>query len=528
MYDLAIINGTIIDGTGRDSYIGNIGINGNKIAYLGTDDLDARKIIDARGLTVSPGFIDVHGHSDMEFLLEDVKLESRIFQGITSEIAGNCGISIIPVPEDDHYHDLFKKSSSAYVKVLDNINSKLSNIEDYKRIFNETDKTINCGLLVGHGSLRTAAMGFDNRRPSPEEMSIMKELLDFELENGALGMSLGLTYSPGSFSEKEELIELGKVIKDHDAILTAHIRDEKDKVFEAVKEMIDLADQSGAHVHISHLKIMGKDNWGRAEDLVDLIRQANDRGIRITSDLYPYNASSTSLSAVLPYWAQEGGISKMIERINDRSSNIESEIEKLINGRGGGERIKISDTLGILPDYENKFLSDICGQLGISPSQTVIKILTETKGNAKAIYFSMSDEDVNYILSQEDIIVGSDGYGFDYDKPNGSPHPRSFGSFPRFLRMSSELEGMSKESIIKRMTAMPADYFNLKDIGRIEEGMFADITIFNWDDFTDTSTFEQPYQKPLGLNHVIVSGQVLVKDGRLTQKRPGRWIEKKV
>lgn len=527
MYDLAIINGTIIDGTGKGSYIGNIGINDKKIDYIGSNDLDAKEIIDAAGLTVSPGFIDVHGHSDRQFLLEDNKLESRIFQGITTEIVGNCGISIIPVPEDDHYHDLFKKSSSSYVKVLEHIDSKLSNVKDYKRLFKEANKAINCGILVGHGTLRIAAMGFDNRKPSPEEMSTMKELLDFELENGAIGMSLGLTYSPGSFSEKEELIELGKVIKDHNAILTSHIRDEKDHVFEAVNEMIDIADQSGAHVHISHLKIMGKENWGRADELVNLIKEANDRGLKITSDLYPYNASSTSLSAVLPYWAQEGGVAKMIERINDSSNDIESEIEKLINARGGGERIKISDSSGQMLDYANKFLSQISEELELSPAQTVIRILTETNGKAGAIYFSMNDEDVNYILSQEHIIVGSDGYGFDYDKPDGSPHPRSFGTFPRFLRMSSEFEEISKESTIMRMTSIPASYFNLKDIGTLEKDMYADISIFDWDNFHDKSTFDQPYQKPLGLNHVIVSGQVLVKNGVLTNKRLGRWIEKK-
>ena len=525
MYDLAIINGSIIDGTGENPYIGNIGINNKKIEYIGTNDIEARETIDAIGLTVTPGFIDVHGHSDMNFLLHN-RLESKVFQGITTEIVGNCGISIIPAPENDHYYELFKKYSSSFLTGLEEIDSKISNIDDYKKKLISVNNTINCGVLIGHGSLRICAMGFENRKPTPSEMETMKELLDFELENGAVGMSLGLTYPPGSFSSKEELIELAKVIKEHNAILTTHIRDEKDHVFQAIEEMIDIGEKSGAHVHISHLKVMGMKNWGMAKKLVATIKDANKRGVNITAELYPYNASSTSLSALLPYWAQEGGMSKMIERINDSSNNLEPEITELINERGGGERIKLSDTSGGKPDYENKFLSQLSEEMKLSPAQTVIKILTETNGNAKAIYFSMSDEDVNYILSQEDIIVGSDGYGFDFHSPDGTPHPRSFGSFPRFLRKCSE-ENMSKESIIKRMTFMPADYFNLKDIGRIQEGMYADITIFNWDDFTDTSTFEEPYQKPVGLNHVIVSGEVLVKDRVLTDNRAGRFIEKK-
>ncbi|WFA10059.1 D-aminoacylase [Tissierella sp. Yu-01] len=525
MYDLVISNGLIVDGSGSVPFIGNIGIIKDKISFVSTHDLEGKRSIKAEGLIVSPGFIDVHSHSDASFMLGS-KLESKVFQGVTTEIIGNCGISLFPAPNNEPYCELLKKYCAGLIEGVIDVEDRIRNIEDYKNIFIDKKNTINCGVLIGHGTLRICAMGFDNRVPNESEMEVMKELLDVELRNGALGMSLGLIYPPGSFADINELVELAKVLKKHDAILTAHMRNENTNIIDSINEMINIAKSTGVHVHISHLKVMGKSNWGKSKEVIGLIEEANKNGAFITFDQYPYNASNTTLTALVPSWAHEGGTYKMLNRLSNESDEIEPQITKLINERGGPDRIKISHTYGKRPEYDGMFLSNLSEEFGVSPAKTVIKVLIETEGEASGIYYSMDDDDVNYILSQHNMIVGSDGYGIDYInyKHKGKPHPRSFGTFPRYFRLSKENSNVKMEEVIRKVTGLPAEYFGLKNIGIIKEGNYADLSIFDWDKFKDNATYENPFQKPEGLHYVIVSGQVLIDNGELTDNKAGRMI----
>ncbi len=523
MYDVAINNGLIVDGTGAPAYFGSIGIKKDRIEHISPDRLYGKHTINAEGLTVTPGFIDVHTHSDTSFIIDN-RLENKVYQGVTTDIIGNCGISIFPSPGKNDYYELFKKYCSGLLVGTDKLKNKFEDINAYKDALKRTKTAINCGILAGHGTLRICAMGFENRKSTDEEIETMKELLDHQIENGAIGMSLGLIYPPGSFSDKHELIELAKVIKKHDALLTAHIRNEKAGIFEAVKEMIDIAQTTRVRLHISHLKLMGESNWGKTEKLLNMIADANEKGVIITCDQYPYSASSTTLAAVVPSWAHEGGTSKMLERLREKPEVLEHRIARLIDERDGAGRIKIAHTFGTKPQYEGLLLSELAQIMDLNAAQTVIKALDETNGKVNAIYFSMSDRDVEHILSQENIIVGSDGSAQSYDNKvsKGLPHPRNFGTFPRAVRMGREIGRLSREKIIRKMTGLPAEVFKLKGTGSICIGNYADITIFDWDEFEDTATFENPYQKPTGIKHVLVSGSLILEDGEMTQNRPGR------
>lgn len=525
MYDLVINNGLIVDGSGCEPFIGNLGITKDKISCISKHDLKGKNSINAKGLVVSPGFIDVHSHSDAAFILNN-KLQSKVFQGVTTEIIGNCGISLFPRPNNELYCELLKKYCAGLIEGAIEVKDRIRNIEDYKKILSDRKNTINCGVLIGHGTLRICAMGFDNRVPNECEMEIMKRLLDFELKSGALGMSLGLIYPPGSFAEINELIELSRVLKKHDAILTVHMRNENTDIVDSINEMINISKSTGVHIHISHLKVMGKSNWGKSKEIINLIEEANKNGAYITFDQYPYNASNTTLTALVPSWAHEGGTYKMLNRLANESDQIEPQITKIINERGGPDRIKISHTYGKRPEYDGMFISNLSEEFQLSPAKTVIKVLIETQGQASGIYYSMDDADVNYILSQPNMIVGSDGYGIDYiDKiQKGKPHPRSFGTFPRYFKLSKKNTNLKIEEVIRKVTGLPAKYFRLEDIGIIKEGNYADLSIFNWDELEDTATYEEPFQKPVGLYYVVVSGQVLIDNGELTDNKSGRMI----
>ncbi len=523
MYDLILKNGLIVDGTRTKPYKADLCIKDGKIVGISkADETDAKEILDVSGLAVSAGFIDIHSHSDACPLV-DYEPESKLYQGVTTEIVGNCGISILPssperqkAVEEYFFSELELPAGDL---TLDGIYS----LSDYARAVKEHGCSSNYGLLVGHGTLRGAVMGFDDCDPSPEEMEALKDRLAKELQAGAFGMSLGLIYPPSAFCKTDELVELAKVLREYDALLTVHMRNEGPKVFEAVDEMIDITRRSGAHLQISHLKLMGKAQWGRSEELLAKIEAARKEGLDITCDQYPYTATSTSMTALLPHWAHDGGVSALIGRLTDPDRSLKDETLAEMERRGGPSKVMVSSTHGHHAEWEGKTVAEISKELHMDPVDTVIYVLSQCNASVACIYFCIDEADMLRIMKDMNIAIGSDGYGFSYDRSitNTEPHPRSFGTFPRFLRLAREHDLMPLEDAVYKLTALPAKILGLKDRGVLSEGTAADITVFDPEGVQDLSDFTDSVKKPAGIKHVIVGGEIAIRDGVYTGSKTG-------
>ncbi|NLY44559.1 MAG: amidohydrolase family protein, partial [Tissierella sp.] len=379
MYDLVLKEGLVVDGTRGNSYEGSICIKDGKItAITNMDDLEAMEIIDCKGKVISPGFIDLHQHSDAS-PLNLIEPKSMIHQGVTSEISGNCGISLFP--GNDESRDEIRKFLARTVEIVpEDEDLIVDDLFDYIRIANEHSFPVNIGTLIGHGTLRGSVMGFDDRKARPEEMEVMKSLLDQEMKNGAFGMSLGLIYPPSSYGDIDEFVELSKVIKDNNGMLTVHMRNESEKVVESLDEMIEVAEKSGVHLHISHLKIIGKANWGNSQILLDNIEAARQRGCTITCDQYPYQATATGLAALVPGWAQDGGNEKMLERLKTMDPTLLNDIYLEMDRRGGPSCVGISSTLGHMPELDGMNIDEIAKKFNLTPEETVAKVLIDCEG----------------------------------------------------------------------------------------------------------------------------------------------------
>ena len=480
MYDLILKNGLVADGSRAKPYRADICIQNGRIAKIaGQTDEKAKRVLDVAGLVVAPGFIDIHSHSDACPLV-DYPVESKLCQGVTTEITGNCGISILPnTPE------CWRANQEYFFNQLELPAGGLSleglyDLNDYSRAVADHGCTGNYGQLIGHGTLRGAVMGFVDRDPTPEEMERLKDLLRRELESGAFGMSLGLIYPPSSFCKTEELVELAKVLKEHDALLTVHMRSEGPRIFQAVDEMLDITRRSGVHLQISHLKLMGKPQWGRAEELLAKLQAAREE------------------------------------------TGVEME------NRGGPASILVSGTHGYHPEWEGKTVEQLSQEFQMDPVDTVIRVLEQCGSSVACIYFCINEEDMLRIMSDMDICVGSDGYNFSYDRSitRTDPHPRSFGTFPRFLRLVREHKLMPLEDAVHKITGLPAQILGLADRGILREGAAADITVFDPEEVRDCSEFTDSVKAPEGIHYVLVGGNVVLQNGRSMECRTGGVLKK--
>ena len=534
MYDLILRGGTVVDGTRSRPYDADVCIRDGRIARIAPDaGEEAREVVDVSGLTVAPGFIDIHSHSDACPLLS-FQPESKLFQGITTEITGNCGTSILPsLPENSreivqYFFDDTSMFSQVVLNEKDRSLDGLYGVEEYARAVAAHGCTANYGQLVGHGTLRGAVMGFVDRDPGPEEMEQLKDLLERELKAGAFGMSLGLIYPPSAFCKSEELVELAKVLKKYDALLTVHMRNEGPRIFQAVDEMIDITRRSGVHLQISHLKLMGKPQWGRSQELLDKIEAARQEGMTITCDQYPYTATSTSMTALLPKWAHDGGVSALVARVKAPDQRLKDETAAEMEDRGGPAHVMVSGTHGYHPEWEGRTVAELAEELGLSPVDTVMHVLSACEGSVACIYFCINEDDMLNIMRDMRIALGSDGYGFSYDRSitRTNPHPRSFGTFPRFLELARDHRLMPLEDAVYKITGLPADILGLKDRGTLEEGRIADITVFDPEQVRDLSEYTDSVKKPAGIRHVLVGGTFALKDGAATGSRTGTVLKK--
>jgi N-acyl-D-amino-acid deacylase len=496
IWDLVINNGTVINGLGEKGKILNVGIKGNRIGIITPIQIFGRETIDATGLIVAPGFIDVHAHSDMSPFLGKEYI-SKIIQGVTTEINGNCGISPTP-SSNENWKELKKYIEEDFLVYKEDFDYNRMN--SIKKLIVETKQNNNRiwskqEYLIGAGTLRIAVMGMEERKASVKEIKKMQDLLRREFQEGAIGISFGLIYPPGNFSHTEEIESLLEIVKEFDNIATFHMRDEGKDIFKSVEEVINFGKKTGAKVHISHLKIMDQSLWRTAHQLLEKIYMAQKDGVKISYDQYPYRATSTTLGVLLP----------------------KEEIEKKVYSRGGAEKIIIANTCSALRELEGKTLKVISELWNLPISECVIKILDISQGRTGAIYFSINEDDLLEILSTKDGIIASDGYAYPLEKKKelGIPHPRSFGTFPRFLKIVREQKNLSLEEAIAKITSIPAKIFNLSERGILRENSYADIVIFDYNCIADRADFINPYQKSIGINYVIVDGKRKIVDNNL-------------
>lgn len=526
MYDILIENGRIADGSGNPWFQGDIGIKDSKIVAIGAlKGEKAKERLDVRGLMVSPGFIDIHTHADaLPFL--SPREEGRILQGITSDTIGNCGISFAPMFEGTL--QLLKKYVAPFCMDAplpwdwQTMGDLLKRIEEKKSI-------TNIAAMVGHGAIRIAVMGMDDRDPTSNELGKMKELTAQALDDGAVGFSSGLIYPPGVYSKTDEMVELCKVVAQKGGFYITHMRNESDGVFDAVKETIGVAERSGVSTIIAHHKTMGRKNWGKSRETLRMIEEARERGIDIICEAYPYVMSSTFLHALLPSWAQEGGVLKLLDRLRvpENRRRIKEEFEKGIPGwanlyeAAGWDGILIA-SVKKKKDLEGKTVEQIANTRKVEPAEVVFDVLLEEDGDVMMVCFGMSEEDVTNILKHPISMVGSDSLPCP-----GKPHPRTFGAFPRILsKYVRQDQALTLPDAIRKMTAMPAQRLGLTDRGVLKLGMWADITVFDPQTVEDKATIAEPRQYPTGIPYVLVNGQIAVREGRFTGALAGKVLRK--
>jgi N-acyl-D-amino-acid deacylase len=524
MYDLLIRGGTVLDGTGAPGVRADVALRGDRIAAVGRlSGAPARDTIDATGLVVAPGFIDMLGHSEHR-LLADPRAVSKITQGITSEITGEV-YSVVPVNQrtlaelEEEFQPLVTwKDLNGYFAVLE-----------------RARPAINLGTFVTAGSVRRYVMGDVNRAPTPEELAQMRALVDTAMQQGAMGLSTGLGYVPASYASTGELVELTRVAARYGGGYASHIRSEGAGVVDAVNEAITIGERAGTWVHIHHLKASGRANWGRIRPAVAAIEAARARGVDVTADQYPYVASGTDLAAVLPGWAHEGGTEALLTRLRTPSTRAriradlgggrdDAQIGASAGGPGGVMIASVHEDS--LRRYQGMRLDAFAASRGQPVVDALLDLLLADRAYTAAIYFSMSEDDLEYGLRRPWVSIGTDGGARAADSTmTGRPHPRVYGTFPRVLcRYVRERRVLTLEEAIRRFTSLPAARARLRDRGTLRVGAYADLTLFDPRTVCDRATFQDPVQTPVGIPHVLVNGVPVVRDGRLTGERPGRAL----
>ena len=521
-FNLVIKGGLVVDGTGNPWLRKDIGITNGKITRLGHITEDSGETMDATGMIVSPGFIDLHNHSDFSILAYP-SAESYIMQGVTTAVVGNCGLSLAPLEPDKLA--LLKRYLSPFLKAGFDYGWEWRTLAEFYQKVEKQGTSLNLAPLVGQGTIRLAVKGFDSTGSSAEEMNQMKKLLAQSLEDGAFGMSTGLIYPPGCYSSTEELIELASVLKEYGAIYTTHMRNEGDRLIEALEEAIEIAEANGIPIEISHHKAAGRSNWGKVNATLRLMEQARQRGVEVNCDVYPYTAGSTTITTLLPTWTLAGGVEKMLDRLKNKQTRQSIKLE--------GTRFSEWDGIVIAEcpskkEYQGKSLEDILKETNRfdDPYEGLFDLLLEIEGNATIIVFLMDEDDVRTVMSSPLSSFISDSWVTALDA-GGKPHPRAYGTFPRVLgKYVREEELLTLEQAIRKMTSLPAGKIGLKCRGILREGFWADVVIFDQAVIKDQATFDDPHQYPKGIEYVIVNGQVVVDHGRLTGVRPGKILRR--
>ena len=520
-FDIIIRNGLIIDGSGTPGYKKDVGIIGDKIAAI--NDLKratADIVIDGEGLVVSPGFIDIHTHTDIQLLVNS-KAESKIHQGVTTEVAGNCGGSYFPIGDDGI------KEMDEHIFEQYGIHIDWRSAEGYLRRLEDHKISNNHATLTGQGTLRGIVVGNNDVQANPEQIREMKDLLERSMAEGSFGLSSGLEYAPGSYASTEELIALNEVVAKKGGIYATHIRSEDDQVEEAIQEALRICKEANVPTQIAHLKACNQSNWHKIDHVLEMIHEAALSGMQITADRYPYIAYGTGLTMFLPLWSRQGDTDEILARLEDKNTlaKIKDHAESKGQDIGGWDRVVISSCqLEKNKVLEGKSVQACADEQNITPFEFVRTILLEERNRVSMIGFAMDEDNLKKVLSSPHVMIGSDGNAVaPHGKlGEGKPHPRYYGTFPRVLgKYVREDKIFDLATAVNKMTHMPATKLGLKDRGRIAKDNYADIVLFNPDTVIDNASFVDPHQFPTGIEHVIVNGQMTIQNGAHTGAQAG-------
>ena len=547
MLDILIKNGAVVDGTGKPAFKADVGIAAGRIAVVAENiEQEVKRTIEARGLHLAPGFIDAHTHSDLT-LLVNPRAESKIRQGVTTEVTGNCGGSPAPLLgaalEEARAEaksvglDVTWVSMAEYLERLRHPGPALSSLDPSgfgKPEGSAEGTAVNVVPLVGHNTVRGAVLGFDDVQPTPGQQAEMERLVAQAMEQGARGLSTGLFYPPGFYARTEEVIGLARMVARRGGIYATHVRSETNRLFEALDEAIEIGKQAEIRVQISHVKLEGYRNWEGADRLLAMLEDACSLGVRVGCDQYPYTAGVSWLAYILPYWAQAGGARTVGERLSDPEVRTRLRKDWEENRAEWEDRGGMRDWTDLLitdcgprPDVQGKNIAEIAADEGKDPLETALDLIAVSEGQVECVCFGQLEDNVRILMRHPLVVVGSDGdalapYGV---LARGKPHPRYYGTFPRVLgRYVREEKVLSLEEAVKKMTSVTAERFGLSDRGVVCEGAWADLVLFDARTVADRATYTDPHQYPEGIPYVIVNGAVVIDQCEHTGALPGQVL----
>lgn len=518
MLDLVIKGGTLADGTGTGIRKGDVAIQGNRIAAVEDNiDVEAAATIDAQGHLVCPGFIDSHSHSDAYILLEPTA-PSKLFQGITTEVVGNCGASA--APRLGHAHLPSDWQAHAYPQ-------SWRSMAEYRAVVEACKPAVNLVALVGHNILRASVMGYDGRPARPDELATMVRLLEESLDAGARGFSTGLIYPPGMYASPDEILALASVIARHNGVYSSHMRSEGGGLLESLDETIHVGRETGVTVQISHLKTSGRRNWPLIDRAIDTIRTAIDQGMAVRADRYPYLSSCTELDVIFPHWATEGGRNAEMARLRDPATRarLRSDILEARSEQSWGA-ITVGSTCAANARFRGLPLETVANTLGLPPVDAALYLIETDNLATTAFFEGMNEDNMWRILAEPWVMIGSDA---SLRAPAGVlsqdyPHPRAYGTFPRFLRAALDGKTVPLTEAIRKMTSLPAQQFNLARRGTLSPGFMADVVVLDLEALGDHSTYQDPHRLSTGVTDMLVNGTPVILKGALTGQRPGLWL----
>lgn len=518
-------NGLVVDGSGTPAFRADVAVRDGYISEIGTlDDSSASEVIDISGMVIAPGFIDIHTHSDLT-LISNPLAQSKIRQGVTTEVVGNCGFGAAPLPAGVDVEAL--RAAVAYIDVDPSIDWDWDSVSGYLSCMERLRTSVNVATLVGHIPIHTAVVGYGKRAATNRQIEEMKDLLREGLHTGAFGFSTGLNYSPISYASRDELLGFADVVAETNSFFAWHMRNYGDDLMASVNEVISIARETGARTQISHLVAVGERNWGAVERALNEIDRANSQGADISVDVYPYLAGNCPLSQLLPAWAQEGGDQAMRERLVDskvRAKIIDEWFDPLVSW----QEIQISSVLPGREQLVGQTIADLAVVNGTTGNESALDLLAEMGNALGIIAFGRSEKDLLSIFTHSSALIGSDGQSLDPFgiTGSGSPHPRSYGCYPRLLSSYVGSSGISLERAVQMSTSAVAKKLQISDRGIISAGARADLAVFDPTSVRDRSTFDKPHQYPLGIPHVMVNGELAIRDGEHTGIRSGNVLRR--